>query len=314
MHPPHPLLRAPPAPHAAGRPRLAVRNETDRPTDGQSPWRPCHPPPDTHGQVRVVLLGQDPYHDDGQAQGLSFSVPKGMKARGAARRPPSPPRGAEAGSPWQGPQGSEAQSQRNGVSRLGALRSLLQPRAPCPPAAGAEQPAEHLQGDRERRRDQAAPARRPRAVGGAGGPFAEHCPHRAGAPGQLAPEARVGGVHGRRDPDRGEGAEGGGVPAVGEAGAGQGEAREPGAEPRAAVPAPVGAHSWPAAAPSAQRPPRPAPRARRPRRPDAELSVCRAGAPPRRACRRTGGSLGASTSARRTRTWRRTGARPWTGT
>lgn len=29
-------------------------------------------------KVRVVILGQDPYHDDGQAEGLSFSVPKGM--------------------------------------------------------------------------------------------------------------------------------------------------------------------------------------------------------------------------------------------
>ena len=29
--------------------------------------------------VRVVLLGQDPYHDDGQAHGLCFSVPRGIK-------------------------------------------------------------------------------------------------------------------------------------------------------------------------------------------------------------------------------------------
>lgn len=29
-------------------------------------------------KVRVVLLGQDPYHNDGQAQGLSFSVPEGV--------------------------------------------------------------------------------------------------------------------------------------------------------------------------------------------------------------------------------------------
>ncbi|MFO0974826.1 MAG: uracil-DNA glycosylase [Planctomycetaceae bacterium] len=29
-------------------------------------------------QVRVVILGQDPYHDDGQAEGLSFSVPQGI--------------------------------------------------------------------------------------------------------------------------------------------------------------------------------------------------------------------------------------------
>lgn len=29
--------------------------------------------------VRVVILGQDPYHGDGQAMGLSFSVPEGVK-------------------------------------------------------------------------------------------------------------------------------------------------------------------------------------------------------------------------------------------
>ncbi len=29
-------------------------------------------------QVRVVLLGQDPYHGEGQAEGLSFSVPEGV--------------------------------------------------------------------------------------------------------------------------------------------------------------------------------------------------------------------------------------------
>jgi uracil-DNA glycosylase len=30
-------------------------------------------------QVRVVILGQDPYHDAGQAHGLAFSVPPGVK-------------------------------------------------------------------------------------------------------------------------------------------------------------------------------------------------------------------------------------------
>ena len=30
-------------------------------------------------QVRVVILGQDPYHGPGQAMGLSFSVPEGVK-------------------------------------------------------------------------------------------------------------------------------------------------------------------------------------------------------------------------------------------
>jgi uracil-DNA glycosylase len=30
-------------------------------------------------QVRVVILGQDPYHGEGQAHGLSFSVPPGVR-------------------------------------------------------------------------------------------------------------------------------------------------------------------------------------------------------------------------------------------
>eukprot|EP00455_Lapot_gusevi_P017417 TRINITY_DN1928_c0_g1_i11.p1 TRINITY_DN1928_c0_g1~~TRINITY_DN1928_c0_g1_i11.p1 ORF type:complete len:252 (+),score=53.45 TRINITY_DN1928_c0_g1_i11:60-758(+) len=38
-----------------------------------TPWDKC----------KVVILGQDPYHDDGQAQGLCFSVPRNI------RRPPS---------------------------------------------------------------------------------------------------------------------------------------------------------------------------------------------------------------------------------
>lgn len=31
-----------------------------------------------YDEVRVVILGQDPYHNAGQAHGLSFSVPRGM--------------------------------------------------------------------------------------------------------------------------------------------------------------------------------------------------------------------------------------------
>lgn len=30
-------------------------------------------------EVNVVILGQDPYHDEGQAHGLAFSVPNGVK-------------------------------------------------------------------------------------------------------------------------------------------------------------------------------------------------------------------------------------------
>jgi len=48
---------------------------------------PCHPPEGLIfeafnrtpvDQVKVVLLGQDPYHNPGQAHGLSFSVPDGI--------------------------------------------------------------------------------------------------------------------------------------------------------------------------------------------------------------------------------------------
>lgn len=48
----------------------------------------CYPPKDKifeafrlcpPSRLKVVLLGQDPYHEPGQAMGLSFSVPMGMK-------------------------------------------------------------------------------------------------------------------------------------------------------------------------------------------------------------------------------------------
>lgn len=33
----------------------------------------------TYSDIKAVILGQDPYHEQGQAQGISFSVPKGVK-------------------------------------------------------------------------------------------------------------------------------------------------------------------------------------------------------------------------------------------
>ncbi len=36
-------------------------------------------------KVKVVILGQDPYHGPGQAMGLSFSVPKGIEIPGSLR-------------------------------------------------------------------------------------------------------------------------------------------------------------------------------------------------------------------------------------
>ncbi len=49
---------------------------------------PCYPPPrlifnafarTPFDKVRVVILGQDPYHEPGQAQGLAFYVPSNVK-------------------------------------------------------------------------------------------------------------------------------------------------------------------------------------------------------------------------------------------
>jgi uracil-DNA glycosylase len=37
-------------------------------------------------QVKIVILGQDPYHGPGQAMGLSFSVPKGVKVPASLKR------------------------------------------------------------------------------------------------------------------------------------------------------------------------------------------------------------------------------------
>jgi uracil-DNA glycosylase len=33
----------------------------------------------SYAKTRVIILGQDPYHGEGQAEGMSFSVPKGVK-------------------------------------------------------------------------------------------------------------------------------------------------------------------------------------------------------------------------------------------
>ena len=63
-------------------------------------------------QVRVVLLGQDPYHGAGQAEGLAFSVPAGVKPPPSLRNVlgeisrslgvPHPPNGHLAGCARQG--------------------------------------------------------------------------------------------------------------------------------------------------------------------------------------------------------------------
>lgn len=60
--------------------------------EGERSYFPVYPPPDEVfralkltrcDQTKVVIVGQDPYHAAGQADGLCFSVPRGV------RRPPS---------------------------------------------------------------------------------------------------------------------------------------------------------------------------------------------------------------------------------
>lgn len=55
----------------------------------------CYPPKDRifnafnlcpFNKVKVVILGQDPYHEQGQAMGLSFSVPDGVKLPPSLRK------------------------------------------------------------------------------------------------------------------------------------------------------------------------------------------------------------------------------------
>ena len=47
-------------------------------------------------QVKVVILGQDPYHGPGQAHGLCFSVPEGVRTPPSGRCA-SPPRARPGG-------------------------------------------------------------------------------------------------------------------------------------------------------------------------------------------------------------------------
>lgn len=56
----------------------------------QAETRPVFPPPDTMFRalertqpqdVRVVIIGQDPYHTPGKADGLAFSIPQGFGGR-----------------------------------------------------------------------------------------------------------------------------------------------------------------------------------------------------------------------------------------
>lgn len=74
-------------------------------------------------QVRVVILGQDPYHGPGQAEGLSFSVPHGVKL------PPSLQNiykeiTSDTGIPTAGRDGSLEHWARQGVFLLNAVLTV----------------------------------------------------------------------------------------------------------------------------------------------------------------------------------------------
>lgn len=59
------------------RARIADREATGAQVFPPDPWRALRLTP--LDEVRVVILGQDPYHGPGQAEGLAFSVPEGVK-------------------------------------------------------------------------------------------------------------------------------------------------------------------------------------------------------------------------------------------
>lgn len=68
------------------KPYFAALTDTIR--DAYVHKKPIYPPPHVifnafelcpFDQVKVVILGQDPYHGFGQAHGLSFSVPEGVR-------------------------------------------------------------------------------------------------------------------------------------------------------------------------------------------------------------------------------------------
>ena len=49
-------------------------------------------------KIKVVIIGQDPYHNKGQAHGLSFSVPEGIPKPPPEVRDPNGIRDSSAGS------------------------------------------------------------------------------------------------------------------------------------------------------------------------------------------------------------------------
>ena len=73
-------------------------------------------------QVRVVILGQDPYHGEGQAMGLAFSVHK------KARPPPSLVNILKEANAWPAPHGSLVSWAEQGVLLLNSCLTVRQGR------------------------------------------------------------------------------------------------------------------------------------------------------------------------------------------
>jgi len=169
-------------------------------------------------QVRLVVIGQDPYHGDGQACGLSFSVPRArarMRAHGHAAALL---------------RGSRRHGHRQAAPRAAlallppciALSLALTPpllELPPPPAccsplprprphtlplpagpAGAQLALQHLQGAAIGPGARAAAPRRPGRVGRAGRAAPQRGADSARTRGSVAQGARLGGLQRRRHP------------------------------------------------------------------------------------------------------------------
>jgi len=74
-------------------------------------------------QVKVVIVGQDPYHGRGQAMGLSFSVPKGRAV------PPSLQNMLREAGMWPAPHGDLTSWTQQGVLLLNSVLTVLEGQA-----------------------------------------------------------------------------------------------------------------------------------------------------------------------------------------
>jgi uracil-DNA glycosylase len=71
-------------------------------------------------KVRVVIVGQDPYHGRGQAMGLSFSVPRGVRV------PPSLMNMLKEAGTWPSPHGDLTSWSQQGVLLLNSVLTVLE--------------------------------------------------------------------------------------------------------------------------------------------------------------------------------------------